>query len=258
MTSLASFGSRSTSESLSSSSSCSRRSSSSGTSSRSSASSRAASRSSRVDRPLLRELVGRFELLQPPSRLGCRLPVGEDRRVAHALLRLSIGAFELLDQVFDAASWRSRHRLRPSWNRCMEAASAEPSASRCTEPVPATSTTATAPAAASTRARASGLTHGARVAVRASGFISGEELIARLPARRAGCVKAFCSRLRIEPLRKRRGRMGTGDLHPLWCARRRPRHPARVPHLRRLDARPGTTCRTTACPAIRRVIRTAS
>jgi hypothetical protein len=51
---------------------------------------------------LLRELVRALELLQPPTGVG-RLPVVVvDGRVRHALLRLRVGALELLDELVDA------------------------------------------------------------------------------------------------------------------------------------------------------------
>ncbi len=51
--------------------------------------------------PLLRELVRALELLQAPACLRGLVVVGEDRRVAHPLLRVGVGALELLDEAVD-------------------------------------------------------------------------------------------------------------------------------------------------------------
>ena len=75
-----------------------RASSSSGTSSRRSPSSRAASRSARAPAPLLGELEGPLELLQPAPGLGRLLVIVVDGRVGHALLRLAVGALQLVDE----------------------------------------------------------------------------------------------------------------------------------------------------------------
>ena len=59
--------------------------------------------------PLLRELVRAFELLQAASGRGRLAVVVVDGRVGHALLRLLVRAFELVDELFDVAGHR---RLR--------------------------------------------------------------------------------------------------------------------------------------------------
>ena len=59
--------------------------------------------------PLDRELVRPFELLHPPPRLGRGVAVRVERRVVHALLRLDVGALELVDQVLDGSG---HHRVR--------------------------------------------------------------------------------------------------------------------------------------------------
>ena len=48
--------------------------------------------------PLLRELVGALELLQAAADLLGLAAVVVDRRVGHPLLRLGVGALELLDE----------------------------------------------------------------------------------------------------------------------------------------------------------------
>jgi hypothetical protein len=56
--------------------------------------------------PVLRELVGAFELLHAPAGLRGRLPVGEDGRIGHALLRVRIGPLQLGDQFVDRSHGR--------------------------------------------------------------------------------------------------------------------------------------------------------
>src|SRR5262245_17731030 len=53
--------------------------------------------------PLLRELVRALELFQPAARIGRGMVVGEDRRVAHPLLRVGEGALELVDEAVHLA-----------------------------------------------------------------------------------------------------------------------------------------------------------
>ena len=57
--------------------------------------------------PLLRELVRRLQLLQPPSDLRRLVAVAVDRRVGHALLQLGVRALEVVDQLFDRRSHAS-------------------------------------------------------------------------------------------------------------------------------------------------------
>jgi hypothetical protein len=99
-----------------------------------------------------------------------------------------VGALQFIDQGVHLAHG-DQHRLRPWWNRCGEAASAEAFGSRSRSRF-STRTTATAPGAASTRTF--GETQG-RVPREGFRLISGEELIrVYRPADDAG-VKAFCS-----------------------------------------------------------------
>jgi len=64
-----------------------------------------------------------------------------------------------------------------------------------------------------------------------------------------GRVKAFCSGLRLEPVRERVAR-GRPDRDPASGALDGdPRDPAVVPHLRRLEGHPGSSSRTTGCRA---------
>ena len=51
--------------------------------------------------PLLRQLVGRLELLQAAADLGGLAVVVVDRRVRHAFLHLGVRALELVDQVLE-------------------------------------------------------------------------------------------------------------------------------------------------------------
>ena len=62
--------------------------------------------------PLLRELVRRLELLQPPADLGRLAVVVEDGRVGHPLLRLAVGAVDLVDEILDSGH-DSRNRTEP-------------------------------------------------------------------------------------------------------------------------------------------------
>src|SRR5947207_2429916 len=56
--------------------------------------------------PALREPVGALELLEPPTGGRCLAVVVVDGRVGHALLRLLVGALDLLEQRFDRAGHR--------------------------------------------------------------------------------------------------------------------------------------------------------
>ena len=56
--------------------------------------------------PLVGEALRRLELLEPPPRVGSLAVVVVDRRVGHALLRLRVGAVQLVDEALD------RHRAQ--------------------------------------------------------------------------------------------------------------------------------------------------
>src|SRR5215212_1444285 len=51
--------------------------------------------------PGLCEAVGALELLQTTTNIGCLPVIVVDRRVRHALLRLGVGALEVLDELVD-------------------------------------------------------------------------------------------------------------------------------------------------------------
>ena len=55
--------------------------------------------------PLLRELVRALELLQAPADLGRLAVVVVDGRVGQPLLRLGVGALELLDELVEIRPW---------------------------------------------------------------------------------------------------------------------------------------------------------
>ena len=183
--------------------------------------------------PFLRELVRAFELLQPTAGVRGLMVVGEDRRVAHPLLRVGVGALQFLDQAVHLAHG-DQHRLRPQWNRCREAVFAEASGSRSRRRF-STPTTATARAAASTR----GPSERPRGACRARASASSR---ARSSSASTGPQTTPGSR-RSAPGAARASSAGrgrrAGDLHPPRRARRRPGHPARVPHLRGLQGAVG-------------------
>ena len=75
--------------------------------------------------PLVGEPLGGFELLQPAPRVGSLTVVVVDRGIGHALLRLRVGAVQLVDEAVDG------HRPIVAVSDAVRGRASDPQSGRC-------------------------------------------------------------------------------------------------------------------------------